>query len=63
MMTAPGSLWLRRCPVDLAHLPLPPVQGYLPRLPTLLPAGNHYIKCPSPAWMHEWIAIECLRHT
>lgn len=25
--------------------------------------GNHYIKCPSPAWMHEWIAIECLHHT
>ncbi|EFN50552.1 hypothetical protein CHLNCDRAFT_136887 [Chlorella variabilis] len=24
-------------------------------------SGNHYIKCFSPAWMHEWIAIEGLR--
>lgn len=24
--------------------------------------GAHYIKCVSPAWMHEWIMIEGLRH-
>jgi hypothetical protein len=24
-------------------------------------AGNHYIKCCSSAWMHEWVAIEALR--
>ena len=23
--------------------------------------GNHYLKCCSPAWMHEWIMIESLR--
>lgn len=37
-------------------------QSPAPAPPILLfSTGNHYIKCPSIAWMHEWIAIESLR--
>jgi hypothetical protein len=38
----------------------PAVQPFFDRGPGRF-VGNHYIKCPSPAWFHEWVMIEGLR--
>lgn len=46
------------CPaVDTPAAPLPAFDRGPGRM-----AGNHYVKACSPAWMHEWIMIQGLRH-
>ena len=51
-----GALQLCSPCVSTAAAPLPAYDRGPGRF-----VGNHYLKCCSPAWMHEWVMIESLR--